>query len=85
METFALAHATLRISSLEEARRFYLDTLGFHGEEHGDVLQLSVIPKGPVLITLIEDRDASPRAKHSAGLFHLAILLRLGPRWPTYS
>src|SRR5258708_1386072 len=73
-ETLRLSHATLRVSSLEKARAFYADILGFYARQGEGILELATSEEGTALITLLEHPGAQPKPRRAAGLFHLAIL-----------
>lgn len=77
METFRLGRVTLRTPDLVRSTAFYTGVVGLHARNAGpDRTELAASASGPPLIVLISDARADPRPPGTAGLFHLAILVR---------
>jgi catechol 2,3-dioxygenase len=68
----------LTVADAVGMRAFYERTIGLRalGEPHADgVVRLGAPGGGRTLVELVEDASAPPRARHSSGLFHLALLV----------
>ena len=77
MATFQLKHITLRTPDLARSTAFYTEILGLQARPAGaHHTELSAAPDSPALIVLIGAPSAPPRPRGTAGLFHVAILLR---------
>src|SRR5262245_60618303 len=69
-----LSRVHLRTLNVDRALGFYSGVLGLElSYGSGSQPSLSALPKGPELIVLSEDRNASPRPPRSTGLYHFAI------------
>jgi catechol 2,3-dioxygenase len=72
----ALRHVQLRVSDLARSVDFYTRQLGFVLiRKNVGRAELGAEADGSVLLTLTEDRTASPAPRDAAGLFHAAVLL----------
>lgn len=70
----------LRVPDLARSVAFYAGKLGFAVvAREAARADLAAAPTGPALLTLSEDRAASPTPRESAGLFHAALLLPSRP------
>jgi catechol 2,3-dioxygenase len=70
-----IGSVTLTISHLDRSLAFYQGTLGFLLQHRDrDRVELSA-DGGETLVELVERRDAVPRPRRSAGLYHFAILV----------
>jgi catechol 2,3-dioxygenase len=74
-QTVQLTELTLRVEDLPRAQAFYQDVLGFARLETTSS-RVSLAPPGAAvgLIVLDDAPDAPPRARATAGLFHVALL-----------
>lgn len=75
-----VGHAHLQVSSLDNARVFYVDLMGFKPIEipakaNQKSLFLSANGEYPPLLIITERSDAKPPPTNTTGLFHLAIRL----------
>jgi catechol 2,3-dioxygenase len=69
-------HLQLRVHDLARSTDFYVRQLGFVlVREIPHQADLATETGGPALLTLTEDRHASPAPRDAAGLFHSALLL----------
>ncbi len=69
-----IGYVHLRVHSLKEELGFYKEILGFQeADRNGETVYLSADGKKPYHIILSESANASPRARFTTGLFHLAI------------
>lgn len=69
-----IGQVSLTVRDLERSLAFYRDVLGFVEATAGAAVVLAP-PGGRTLIELHENKDALPRPRRSAGLFHFAILV----------
>jgi catechol 2,3-dioxygenase len=68
--------AGLKIKSLDESLNFYSHLMGFKQiRREANTVFLSATGNGPHIISLTEDKNATPRPPGTTGLFHMAIRL----------
>lgn len=71
-----IAHAHLKVASLERSLPFYVGLLGLSQvTQKDDTAYLSATGEPPSLLLLTQIQDALPRPRRSTGLFHVAIRL----------
>ncbi|MBK8023459.1 MAG: VOC family protein [Chloroflexi bacterium] len=75
-DDLSIASVVFKVASLERARTFYVDLLGFSivGTE-ADRLHLAAAPGAPPIITLHEIPGAVIKPARTVGLYHVAILV----------
>lgn len=78
--TMSLGPVRLTVADLPGARAFYervvgLRALGDGGDTAAGVVRLGAAEGGPAIVELVGRADAPVRARHSSGLFHLALLV----------
>jgi catechol 2,3-dioxygenase len=70
-----IGSVTLTVNRLDRSLAFYLSVLGFILQDRDGARAELTADGGQTLVELVERRDAVPRPRRAAGLYHFAILV----------